>query len=340
LFNASLPIVTALLKAAEIPILVFDAHFCLTACNTAASVLLGIEGDVEDPSALAGHPIAPPMLSWLQGSPLPEEWSPSGNLAYRPRVEPIGGGEGWVIVLHDVSEIRRQARSQAEFLRLVAHDMRSPLTSAHGFASMLDQQISGPLNDRQKHFVQKVLASLTVITALVENIQDADRFSPETGFYEMHITPCDPGEIAQRIVKGYIMPSEKPDLSVQVNVKPDVPIIAADATMLERAVVNLVDNAVKYTPNGGHVEVEVYRANDEVVIGVRDTGLGIAPEHQHRLFQRHSRIVREEFKKVKGTGLGLFIVRSVAQRHGGRAWVQSEPGQGSTFFLSLPVKSK
>ncbi len=108
--------------------------------------------------------------------------------------------------------------------------------------------------------------------------------------------------------------------------------------MLERAITNLVDNAIKYTPNGGKVDVGVHCVNNEVHISVRDTGLGISADHQKQLFQRHVRLARQEHKKIKGTGLGLFIVKSVAQRHGGNAWVNSVEGEGSTFTMSIPLK--
>jgi signal transduction histidine kinase len=105
-------------------------------------------------------------------------------------------------------------------------------------------------------------------------------------------------------------------------------------------VINLVDNAIKYTPNGGKIEVGVKRQKSDVIISVKDNGLGISPEYQKHIFDRHVRIPRKEHKKVKGTGLGLFIVRSVAQRHGGDAWLESIEGQGTTFLLSIPLKGQ
>jgi two-component system sensor histidine kinase SenX3 len=107
--------------------------------------------------------------------------------------------------------------------------------------------------------------------------------------------------------------------------------------MIERAVRNLVDNAIKYTPNGGSVVVTVSHDEHDVIIAVTDTGLGISSENQKRLFQRHVRIARQEHKRIKGSGLGLFIVRSVALQHGGDATVHSTEGQGSTFTIRLPM---
>jgi signal transduction histidine kinase len=143
--------------------------------------------------------------------------------------------------------------------------------------------------------------------------------------------------MVQRIIDNHLVPAEKA-LNISVSVSDDVPIINADANMLERAIINLFDNAIKYTPDGGKIEVGVKRSENDVVIGVKDSGLGISKDAQQHLFERHVRIAREEHKKIKGSGLGLFIVRSVAQRHGGDAWVESKEGEGSTFFVGIPLE--
>jgi signal transduction histidine kinase len=223
-------------------------------------------------------------------------------------------------------------------MRIVAHDLRSPLTSMQGFASMLELNLVGELNEKQAHFVEKILSGITQMTALVDNIQDAGRFDPETGFYELQRSACDLGEMARKIVDNHLVPAEKQELTISVSVADDLPIINADANMLERGVINLVDNAIKYTPNGGKIEVGVKRGQNEVIISVKDNGLGISPEYQTHIFDRHVRIPRKEHKKVKGSGLGLFIVRSVAQRHGGDAWLESTEGKGTTFYLSIPLE--
>ncbi|NJL56289.1 HAMP domain-containing histidine kinase [bacterium] len=196
------------------------------------------------------------------------------------------------------------------------------------------------LNEQQSTSCRRVLAGISQMTSLVDNIQDAGRYDPETGFYKMQRTQCDPTEIVSRIVKNHLLPAEKQALALSVTLDDNVPIVNVDAHMLERAIINLVDNAIKYTPNGGEVEVGVRRVADDLLISVRDTGLGISPEHQHNLFERRVRIPREEHKRIKGSGLGLFIVRSVARRHGGEAWIESEEGKGSTFFIGIPLSDE
>jgi len=270
-----------------------------------------------------------------------DEWTTEDGKTFVPRIRPVHDTDGpiekWVLALRDVTRFKELNRNQTEFVRVVSHDLRSPLTSMQGFASMLELNLVGDLNEKQAHFVDKILSGITQMTSLVDNIQDAGRFDPETGFYELQRSQCDLGEMARKIVDNHIVPAEKQELTLAVAIADDVPIINADANMLERAVINLVDNAIKYTPNGGKIEVGVGRRKNEAIISVRDSGFGISPEDQKHVFERHYRIARKEHKKVKGTGLGLFIVRSVAQRHSGDAWVESAEGQGTTFFLSIPL---
>ena len=229
--------------------------------------------------------------------------------------------------------------NQSQFIRIVTHDLRSPLTSMKGFASMLESSSVGDLNDKQEKFIGKILSGIEQMSALVENIQDAGRYDPETGFYEMEREVCDILDIVRRIVSDQSLPTDKPNLSVSLDFH-DIPIVNIDKTMLERAVINLYDNALKYTPDGGIITVKIHLVDDTIVVGVADDGYGIPPDKLEQLFERNFRIYRREHSKVKGSGLGLFIVKSVAQRHGGLAWVESEEGQGSTFYFSIPLSDE
>ena len=246
--------------------------------------------------------------------------------------------DGLTIMASRVTSTIRQrkiSRNQSEFMRIVAHDLRTPLTSMGGFVNMLEAV--GDLNDQQRYFVEKVNHGIEQMTSQVDNFQDAGRFDVETGFYEMVREPLDLTEIARQIVETHLMPAEKQELTLTTKIGDNVPIVNADTVMMHRAIVNLIDNAIKYTPNGRQVEVGVNIVDDELRLSVADNGLGISPENQKMLFERHVRIHRPEHKRIKGSGLGLFIVRSVAQRHGGRAWVESEEGKGTTFIISIPL---
>ena len=115
-------------------------------------------------------------------------------------------------------------------------------------------------------------------------------------------------------------------------------MIEADQALLQQALHNLVENAIKYTDQGGEVQIQMHLHQNQVVFEVRDTGIGIAPADQHRLFEKFYRGVRKGMKGERGSGLGLAIVKSIAERHGGRVWVESQLGKGSRFFLAIPLR--
>ncbi|MDX2160554.1 MAG: PAS domain-containing sensor histidine kinase [bacterium] len=327
----------AVLNSVSDPMLVLSRDQQIIMANSAAEDLFGLNSL---PAAVdKALPVS--LAEFITLGKLLPEWSPDEEKTFIPRLHAVSPEthttDDHILVLRDVSQFRKLSRNQYEFMRIVSHDLRSPLTAMQGFANMLELGLVGEINERQGQFIEKILAGIQQMTALVENIQDAGRFDPETGFYEMMRAPCDLMDLVAKVVKEHLIPAEKQELTIASVIADDIPIISADANMLERALSNLMDNAIKYTPNGGKIEVHLYIREDQIRLEVRDNGLGISPENQKRLFQRHIRIARQEHKRIKGSGLGLFIVRSVAQRHGGEAWVESTEGQGSSFIISLPV---
>lgn len=247
---------------------------------------------------------------------------------------------GLRVLASEVALARRSQElmtNQYEFVRIVTHDLRSPLTAIHGYASMLESGAVGPLNPKQQDYISRIVVGTSQLSLLIENIADAGRYDPQTGFYELTLVPTDPLEVINKIVDQYLIPREKAALQVKRVFEDDIPIIYADQNMLERAVVNLVDNAVKYTPDGGHVTVRAFTRDDRLYIQVEDTGSGIRSEDIAKLFQRHVRLRNPEHRSIRGAGLGLFIVRAVANRHGGDAFVESELHKGSTFGIWIPL---
>lgn len=336
-------LVQSLLKSITDPLVIMDDQHRIQLLNPAAAELFTTNSDEASEKQLQDVINSDALMALFGGKNQNlKEWDSANGQTFIPRTEtvldPNGKLAGWILVLRDITRFKKLNRNQSEFIRIVSHDLRSPLTSIQGFASMTP--MAGSLNEKQQHFVEKILSGITQMSTLVDNIQDAGRYDPETGFYDVSRAHLDLGEMVNRIVENHLVPAEKQELQVSVNVGDDVPIINVDTHMLERAVTNLVDNAIKYTPNGGNVNVSVERHGEQVVIAVKDSGLGISAEHQKLLFQRHVRIPRQEHKRIKGTGLGLFIVRSVAQKHGGDAWVESVEGEGSTFKLMLPLEGE
>lgn len=335
----------AVLGSTADPIVVVDPEGRLSLLNPAAEELLGIRA--ADVLKRPMHEVLqdyPRLLRFFEnhdGLTEDEEWTSPDGRTYSPslsRVESqMGEADSYVLIMRDITHFKLLNRNQAEFVRLVSHDLRSPLTYMQGFASMLS--MVGEMNERQESFAEKILNGISQMTALVDNIQDAGRWDPETGFYEMSREPCDITNLIRDIVANHQAVADKQGITLSADIAPNVPIVNIDPLMVERGLINLVANAIKYSPDGGTVTVSVEVKDNNIVVCVRDTGLGIAAEHIPQLFHRGGRIVTPAIKKnrIKGSGLGLFIVRSVARRHSGDVWVESTLGEGSSFYFRIPL---
>jgi two-component system phosphate regulon sensor histidine kinase PhoR len=259
---------------------------------------------------------------------------------FQPQLLPLPAsqeaqGGGFIVVLSEVSHFKRLNENMTLFLQTVSHDLRSPLTAAKGFVDMLS--MVGELNQKQIIMREKILVSISDMTNLVEKVLDAGRLDPEMGAYELRRELCDPAEVVEKVVSHMSATATKKDQALSPAIGPGLPMLSLDHMMIERALVNLVENAIKYTPNGGEIQVAAYVQGENLYFEVRDNGLGIAPELQVKLFERGSRIRRVEHRNIRGSGLGLFIVKNVAQQHGGDAEVDSVEGQGSRFRIRIPL---
>jgi len=275
----------------------------------------------------------------VDGTPAAAEITGDDGRIYAPLVSEIGGGDGarlgWVVVLRDITPFKQLNASIADFVSTVTHDMRSPLTFIKGYVDMLG--LVGELNEKQARFVEKTLGGVVQMADMVEKILQAGKLDPITGTYQLERAPTDIAELARGVVEGLADAAAKKNQTLSARIEPGLPPLRVDPYLLESAFTNLAENAVKYTPEGGRIEVALQRDARGLLFSVTDNGYGVAAEDQPKLFQRNVRIHRDEWKRVRGSGLGLFIVKKVAQRHGGDAWVESVEGQGSTFFLALPL---
>lgn len=247
---------------------------------------------------------------------------------------PDGALAGRIITLRDISRHRRMRENQKEFTSTVSHDMRTPLTYMKGYMDMLP--MIGSLTDKQRDYASRVASGIEQLADLVDKILDASRLDPD-GNYQLNREPCDLGNLIDDVANTHLAPAERKGLVLEVTASPHLPVMNLDVEMMKRAMNCLVDNAVKYTPEGGRLMIMARVEGGEMRFEVKDTGLGISPEHKKRLFERFQRVRRPEHTRVRGSGLGLYIVRRVAETHGGRVWVESEVGEGSTFGIAIPI---
>lgn len=321
-------------------VFVLDDQLSILYANPSAQQQFQVELD-----AIKGHPIEtvlpyPNLVTFLKESPLAEShrvFIQHGDHAYQPRISPLQGLDqaGWVLILADVTYFKRQTENMTLFLQTVSHDLRSPLTAAKGFVDMIP--MVGELNDKQKTMREKVLVSIVDMTNLVEKVLDAGRLDPDMGAYQLRRDPADPAAIIEKVVSHLAPAAQKRHLSLEKEIPNALPMLNIDEMMLERALVNLVENAIKYTPENGAILVRAFLERDAVIFSVLDNGLGIPPEKQATLFDKGSRVRRDEHRTIRGSGLGLFIVRNVAQQHGGDALLYSVEGEGSEFQIVIPT---
>ncbi len=332
----------AILASTADPVIVIDAKESIVLLNPAAEKALSVRGSEVSGKRIGDVVSAEPLLELLHDGSKADsvEWQNEAGQTYAPRLSEIKAGKqgrrGSVLILRDITRYKTLHANQTEFVSTVSHDLRSPLTYMQGYASMLP--MLGELTPKQKDAAEKIVGGIAQMTDLVDKVLDAGRLDPQTGYYDLMREPCDVLKMANEIITTHTMPAEKKDLKLIAHIDQTMPILNLDEAMLKRALNNLVDNAVKYTPEGGTVTVSAAVKESNLVLSVQDTGLGISQENQQHLFERFRRVRRKEHQRVKGSGLGLFIVLNVAQKHGGHAWVESQEGVGSTFFIRVPLE--
>lgn len=245
-----------------------------------------------------------------------------------------GSGQaiGRVAVLRDITYLKELDEMKSEFVATVSHDLRAPLTYVRGYATMIP--MGGEVSPLQKKYVEKILVGIEQMTELIDDLLDLGRIEAGVGILS---APFRLDDIIAAFVDSMRPQAQAKGLTLRLNRAEDVTVVIGDASLLRRVISNLLDNAIKYTPDGGTITVGWETRGDRVLISVADSGIGVAKADQVHLFEKFSRIKRRETINIKGSGLGLAIVKSIVEWHGGRVWVDSELGQGSTFYVEIPV---
>jgi len=243
---------------------------------------------------------------------------------------------GRVCVLKDITQFIELDALKSEFVSTVSHDLRSPLTLMRGYATMLE--MVGELNDQQAEYVSKIVVGVESISRLVNNLLDLGRIEAGVGL-QLEMLPV--REIVEVVVDSFQLQAKQKRIDLRTEFSDGVPpIIEADQALLQQALHNLVENAVKYTPDGGKVWVRLKSRPNSTLFLIEDTGIGISPVDKPRLFEKFYRSSNRMAKKERGSGLGLAIVKSIVERHGGQMGVESRLGEGSIFYMDIPLRYK
>ncbi|MBN1666429.1 MAG: HAMP domain-containing protein [Anaerolineales bacterium] len=255
-------------------------------------------------------------------------------LASSSPIEADAKSIGRICVLQDVTHFKELDALKSEFVATVSHDLRSPLTLMRGYATMLE--MVGDLNDQQAGYVRKIVVGVESMSRLVNNLLDLGRIEADIGL-QLEMVPVH--DIVERVTDALHLQASQKKIELLTQIPQEtIPLVEADQALLQQALQNLVENAIKYTPTNGQVRVVVRVRQNRMVFEVHDTGIGISPLDQPRLFEKFYRSTNRDAKRERGTGLGLAIVKSIAERHNGQVWVESQLGQGSHFYLAIPLR--
>jgi two-component system, OmpR family, phosphate regulon sensor histidine kinase PhoR len=340
----------AFVDSLTLGVLGVDARFRIVAANPAAHAMLGREA-----RSLVGQSVMGAFLNndvelvartALDSGSATGEYTPAGpdgpRLMVRARRAP--SGDLWLF-LEDISELRRLRQIRAEFIDNLSHELRTPLTTVSLLAETLTREADtagDAIPARMRERILKIEVETGHLVQMVSELLDLSRIESGGGLGVVDV--MDLGRVAAESTERLRLFADRQGVALRVEVAHDLPSVRGDAARLGQVVVNLVHNAVKFSPDGGDVTVRVQPGpadadgREVVVVSIEDHGVGIPRNARARIFERFYKVDRARVRgEAGGTGLGLAIARHIVEQHGGRIWVESREGRGSTFSFAIPA---
>ncbi len=322
-------------------VLLVDEQFAITYANSAAITMLDFPAHYQALSLVES--IRDPALKRLL-----EQVTETGKAGFA-EIKRIGPTEReteiivvpvegeYLVSLHDVSQLRKLEQIRSDFVANVAHEMRVPLTSIHGYAETL---LNGALDDTDanERFVEKILQQSARLSQLVSDLLDLSHL--ESGEVKLELAACEIKAFQDTLLALFEPVFEEANLTFEWRVPNHLPVVFADKRLIGQVLANLIENAIKYTPAEGCITISAEASESEVIVHVKDTGIGIPAESLPRIFERFYRVDKGRSREMGGTGLGLAIAKHILLQHGGRIWVDSTPGTGSVFHFALPLQRR
>ena len=322
-------------------VLLIDSQFAITYANSAAIAMLNFPVHYQALSLV--EIISDPGLKHLLRQVTDTEKAGYaeitlvGTTERETEVIVVPVADEYLVSLHDVSQLRTLERIRSDFVANVAHEMRVPLTSIHGYAETL---LNGALEDTgaNERFVEKILQQSARLSQLVSDLLDLSQL--ESGEVKLELRPFEIDEFQDTILALFEPVFEEAALRFEWRIPGHLPIVMADKQLMGQVLANLIENAIKYTPAGGSITISAEANESEVIVHVRDTGIGIPTEAIPRIFERFYRVDKGRSREMGGTGLGLAIAKHILLQHNGRIWVDSSAGEGSVFHFALPLQRR
>lgn len=241
--------------------------------------------------------------------------------------------KGALIVFQDLTELRNLQTMRREFVGNISHELRTPLAALKAIVETLQ---GGAIDDKKaaQDFLNQADNEVDRMTQMVDELTELSRI--ETGRTELKLEPVNLNSLVEEAIAGLTPQARKQEVTLKKSLQADLPVVKVDKDRIRNAMVNLIHNAIKFTPSGGKVIISTKLAEDSVIVAIADNGVGIPGEDLPHIFERFYKV--DKARSGGGTGLGLAIAKHIVQAHGGNIWVESEEGKGSTFSFSLPLK--
>lgn len=339
----------ALMETITDGVLLLDDHFRLICSNKKGLEMLGLSGkgtDLKFPDDVTREPfssVLPGLLASREKHVKAEVSVPWGGDAHHTsksyrissRLFPMATLKqpGRVVIIRDVTLEKEIENARETFFHMITHDMRAPLSSILGYAELIRKQlVNSP--DSEK-WLQAILRSSVRLNGMIEDILNTIKL--ERGEMKLNPVRVNAKELCQRVLEVHAPLAARRDIVLTSPQAGGDIVLCADAILLERIITNLVGNSLKFTPAGGRVTLSFYSSSGSAVFMVEDNGPGIPKENQSEIFEKYSQL---EEHKYMGFGLGLAMCKLAVELHGGRIWVDSEPGHGSRFLFSIPYEAK
>ena len=240
----------------------------------------------------------------------------------------------YIGIVIDITDRKKLDQLKDDFIGMVSHEIKTPLTVMIGALNIVE--IEGVSPEQREELIKSAKISAEELAAMVDNLLELSRHQANRLSLQTNLTQIEP--VTQAVVERFRKRSVVHQFVIDI--PDDLPPVMIDTIRIERVLSNLVENAIKYSPNGGKVRIFGHLSGDQFIIGVSDQGIGISPEDQTRLFEQFQRLHIQDKYSIAGVGLGLRVCRILVETHGGHMWVESELGKGSTFFFSLPAANK
>lgn len=336
--------VEAVLDATTDGLVVLSSAFVVTFANPAAQTILGRSAE-----ELVGSRLDTPQLGWVNDPELAESGGREIEFKHddrtrvvmataSPIIDSDGDVIGRVISLRDITAEAEAARMKNEFVSTVSHELRTPLTSIKGYVDLILDGDAGEISDIQREFLSIVKENSDRLVDLINEMLDLSRI--ESGRIHLKVEPLDVEDVTAGALDTFRAVLAQSDRSIEVDIEPGLPLIAADRDRVRQVLINLVSNALKYSPAGGPVLIRVAIEHEQIRFSVTDHGLGIDEQDQKLLFTKFYRVDSAMTREIGGTGLGLSICKSIIELLGGKIGADSEIGKGSTFWFTLPVAAE